>query len=469
MSSLSKEKMVAGAAWSTIGKVVAMLANFVVTTVIARALSPADCGIYFVALTTIVIVAGIGALGMDQVVVRFAGTAEARSDKAVMRQVIACCYGIVAIGAVVVALAFYALAPVMFRSVLSQPGLLAYAGILAAWVFFATLQRQEAETFRGLNDIRMTTLAGGMRNGGVLNALLVCVGLIVLWASGKLTLNSAMLTMLVASIVLVIYSAAILWRRLRPDGSSPTRTGEPVLNVRKAIHEGWPLGLSGFIVILNNMGSTWLASPLDTANHVALFGVAQRVMQVLIAPMMIVNAILPPIVAELHANGSERRLERVVQAVGGLVLLPSLVVLAILVVAGRPILGAVFGSYYEAAYPILVLVCIGQTMNIATGAWQIVLPMTGNKHRMLTSSVIAVVTQLVLGLILGSKAGFGLGVLGVAIAYCASITITNLAGMVLVHRKLGVWTYASLNWRTVRDAYGMLAQRVNRKLAVQRS
>jgi Na+-driven multidrug efflux pump len=87
---------------------------------------------------------------------------------------------------------------------------------------------------------------------------------------------------------------------------------------------------------------------------------------------------------------------------------------------------------------------------------------------MLTSSLVAVATQLLLGLVLGAKWGFGLGVLGVAIAYCASITITNLIGMVLVHRKLQLWTFASLNWRTVVDAFEMLRARVGRKIAVSR-
>jgi len=455
-----------GALWAGVGRLFSMCSSFLATLVIARAVVPADYGIYFVALTTSMIMAGVGTLGLDQVVVRFSATPMSLGDKAGVRHVVGLCLGIVTISALVVSAVFLLFGRWAFTSVLGMPGLAVYSGMMAAWILSSTLQRQLTETFRGLNDIRMATLFGGLRTGGILNAAIICVVMVSLWASGHLTLFTSLLTMLAASVTVVAIAATTLWMRLRgtDPGSRPRLAPPPALGFKTAIHEGWPLGLAGFIVILNNLGSAWLASPLDTASHVALLGVAQRVMQLLIAPMSVVNAILPPIIAELHGAAKLQRLEYVIKSIGGLLLVPSLLLLGLLVVAGRPLLHLFFGAYYEAAYPVLILLCAGQTINIATGAWQIVLPMTGSKHQLLTSSVIAVCTQFGLGLALGYR----MGVLGVAIGYCASIIITNIAGMLLVHRKLGIWTYASLNWHTFREAFEMIMARVTRKLAWQR-
>ena len=464
VSSLTKEKMVAGALWAGAGRLISIAGNIVATMVLARAISASDYAVYFVGLTTIVIVSSIGSLGMDQVVVRFVAIPASRGDPAGIRQVVARCLGIVAFGALLVSAAFQLLGPFFFISILRMPGLVVYTGMLAASIFFAILQRQLAETFRALNDIRMATLSGGMRNGGALNAVIICVAMVALWVDGQLTLFTSLLTMLGASVAIVAMSAFVLWKRLRSREPRQLATTAPILGLSVAIHEGWPLGLAAFIVALNSLGSVWLASPLDTASHVALFAMAQRVVLFLIAPMIIINAILPPIVAELHSAGQLPRMERVIKSIGGLVLLPSLLLFGLLVFAGRPILQLMFGAYYEAAYPVMILLSAGQAMNIATGAWQIVLPMTGSKHQLLISSVIAVVTQFALGLGLG----YFYGVLGVAIGCCASIIITNLAGMLMVRRKLGIWTYASLNWHTVREAAGTITARITHKLAWQR-
>jgi len=203
---------------------------------------------------------------------------------------------------------------------------------------------------------------------------------------------------------------------------------------------------------------------MDTTDHVALYAVAQRMMLLLVGPMIIGNAVLPPVVAQLHSSNHLKRLERVIRSISGLILLPSLILMAILVFKGRIILNDMFGAYYSEAYPLLIVLCAGQTLNIATGAWQTVMPMTGNKRQMLITSAIALTTQLSLGLILGRS----YGVMGVAIGFAASIVITNLTGMLFVHQRLGIWTFASLDLKTLKEAIGLVVGRFSRKTALQR-
>jgi O-antigen/teichoic acid export membrane protein len=460
-----KEKMFGGVLWSGAGKIVSMAANFVITLVLARALAPTDYGTYFVALTTIVIVASVGTLGMDQIVVRFAATKVAANDLAGARQVATRCLGIVLIGTVATCAIFLLLGPAFFRNVLDMPRLATCLGVLGAWLLFATLQRQLAETFRGLNDIRRATLFGGVRNSGIVNAALACVGMLVAWVGGFLNLLTALLIMMGASVIVVTVASITLWKCLRHSPSADGIVEVQSLATDLALREGWPLWLATLVAVLNSVGSGWLAGALDTSAHVALFGVAQRFVLLLLAPMVVINAVLPPIVSQLHASMQFARLEKIVRSIGGLLLLPMLGVLALLVVGGKPLLHVLFGAYYENAYAMLLILCLGQVVNIATGAWQIVLPMTGQRHQMLAASGVSVIVQFVLGVVLGHW----FGVLGVAIAFCASTVITNLLGVVLVYRQLGIWTYATVNRRAVQDVNGMILARLSRRTAWQKS
>lgn len=458
MTTALKDRMLSGALWAGAGKILSMAGSFLMTLALARALAPADYGSFFVALNTIVVLATVSTLGLDRVVVRFVAVRMGRQDAAGMRQVIWRCLGLVAAGGLTAAVAFRLLASAPVVSILQMPVLAGYLGLLAAWILTASLQRQLGETFRGLNDIRLATLFGGVRNSGILNSVLGAAAMLLLWANGDLTLFSALMVRLVTSILIVVAASTALWLRLRREhGRAPAAYS---WGSKTALREGWPLWFAGLVVVFNSQGVAWLASAFDTADQVALFGVAQRFALLLIAPTVMINAVLPPVIAQLHSEHQLLRLQHIVRSFSGLILLPALALLLVLVPAGAPLLRTLFGAHYEASYPILLLLCAGQVVNIATGAWQIVMPMTGTKQQLLVNSLISMLVLLVLGTILGSMAG----VLGVSAAYCASMVTTNLIGAFLVRQKLGIWTFASLNLRTLQDARDLVEARLRRRM-----
>jgi O-antigen/teichoic acid export membrane protein len=459
MSQELKRSMVDGGLWTTAGRVVAIAAAFVLNLALARALSPADYGVYFVVLSTMVILATVATAGMDQVVVRFVSACRAMSDRAGMRTVIVRCFGIVLAMTLVVCSAFWQLTPWFFAQVMNMPAVIVLGGLMVAWLFFSTLQRLLAETFRGLNDIRCATLFGGFRNNGILISLITCGGSLALWAAGAMTLEAAFVLTVCASVFVVAVAAWTLWRRLRlMGGEAPSTTQLTGWNIARALHEAWPLWLASMIAILRLQSSSWFAAAFDIATQVALFAIAQRFVSLLTAPLTIVNTLLPPVVAELHTRGEIRRMERVVQAVGGLAALPCLVLLALVVLAGRPILGVLFGQHYEAAYPLLVVLCIGQVANIATGAWQVVLPMTGHRQQMLRVGIAAGAVQLASCF----AGGWYAGVLGVAIGASAGAVAGNLLGMMTVRRHLSIWTFVSVRRAVLSEALALLGSRMAR-------
>lgn len=453
-----KQDMVDGGLWTASGRIVAILGGFVLNLVLARTLSPADYGVYFVVLSTMIILATVGTAGMDQVVVRFAAAHRAVGDWGAVRAVILRCLVMVLGATALVCLAFYPLVPWFFADVMKMPAAVGLAGLMVLWLFFSTVQRQLAETFRGLSDIRLATLFGGFRNNGILISLLTCAISLLLWWMGAMSLRAAFAMTVIASLLVVLVAGWALWRRLGTFEQSGSAAAPARWSAGTALQEGWPLWVVGLIAVLRAQSNGWFAAGFDSADQVALFAIAQRFVLLLTAPLAIVNALLPPVVAGLYARAETARLQSVVQAVGGLASLPCVLIMALLVVAGRPTLGALFGAHYEAAYPMLVVLCVGQVANILTGSWQIVLPMTGHRKQMLRVSMSAAVVQLA-GTVAG---GYALGAIGVALGSSIGAVFGNLLGVATVRRHLGIWTFISLRRSVLTDAVALLASRAAR-------
>lgn len=463
MSQLT-DKLANGTLWAGAGRVVAMICSFVVTLLLARALPPSDYGAYFVAVSTIVILTAVGTMGMDQVVVRFASACSGVTSLHALRRVMLVCLAITLIGSVIAAIILASVGEYFFSSTVPMPAILPVLWIVVAWLFFATLQLQLAESFRGVNDIRLATLFGGVRSNGIINSVLACFVIACLWELGLLNLETALLTALGTSVVVVTVASTQMHKLIRPcNNECETYQGDhhARFSVHTAMYEGWPLWFAVLLNVLNAMGSTWLAGAFDTPSHVALFGVAQRVILLLIAPMQIVNAVLPPMVAKFHAAQDMSSAGRLVRMAAGVVLLPSIIVFTIMFLVGRTLLVAVFGSYYAGSYLLFLVLGVGQLINLGTGAWQIVLPMTGSRKQMLAVSVFSVLIQTGIGIYLGSR----FGVMGIAVAYAIAMVITNLVGMCAVRVSLGVWTFATFNRQSARILNGYVRVAFARVLA----
>lgn len=449
-----KHKIFHGVLWAGGAQVLSMGCSFLLTIVLARGLPPHDYGLYFIALNTVAILVNVGNLGMDRTAVRLASVRIVEGDWQGLRRVLLVCFLAVLVGSSLLTACFFFGAGGILEHALNAPGLIPVMGAVALWLFFATLQGQLTESFRGLNDIRLASIFGGVRSNGIATAVLVCGGMAILAFAGELTLARALWVMVAVAAAVVLVGLGALRaavRRLGASEQSPVPR-QPRWEVMRVFREAWPFWLAMIVMALRSQGGAWLAGGFDTPKHVALYGVAQRLQLLLAAPLIIGNAVLPPIIAQLHAAGQMPRLERVIRSVSGLILLPEIALTLMLFAFGDVILGKLFGQFYMAAFPLLLVLCAGQLLNIATGAWQMVLPMTGNQRLLLLTSAIALVIQVGLGVILGSQ----YGVMGIAVSVAAGMAASNMVGVLLVRRSLGIWTYASLDRAMIGDAVAMV-------------
>ena len=98
-------------------------------------------------------------------------------------------------------------------------------------------------------------------------------------------------------------------------------------------------------------------------------------------PLQITNLVLPPIIAEMYAQGRTGTLERALRNFSTLSGVLSLLVLIVFMLLGGPILGVVYGSGYQSAA--MVLLSAGKLAAVWAGSCGAVLQFTGHQRWML--------------------------------------------------------------------------------------
>lgn len=67
-------------------------------------------------------------------------------------------------------------------------------------------------------------------------------------------------------------------------------------------------------------------------------------------PLIIVNSVTSPMIAELYSKKLLVELERTLRTIATLASIPSIIIFLIFVIFGRPILLFLFGLYYQTGY-----------------------------------------------------------------------------------------------------------------------
>jgi O-antigen/teichoic acid export membrane protein len=292
------------------------------------------------------------------------------------------------------------------------------------------------ETLRGLQRFDLAT---------VFDALLVDVlwatafGLLFVFGAGigagaAVGISAALTT-------LVMGAAGLLVRR-----QVRTLHGEGRVGFREVADIAWPSLVTNVAIYFLGTGIDLLVlGAFRPAQEVALYGSATRLVTLVATPLWILRGVMPPLIAELHAQGHRTELERTLRAGATLAGLPSLLILLAFVGFGRPVLGILYGPFYEQAAAVLVILSLGRLVAVVAGPSGITLMMTGHQRAMMVLTVATGVLSVVGGIIAAPR----WGATGVAVSTFAMAVVQNGMQVVLARRLVGVWTHIELSPRAL--------------------
>jgi len=447
--SLLKRRLFSGSAWAFGGKIGGATIGVVTNGLLARLLSPQEFGAYFLAISVVSLGAVIGSLGLAKPAVRFVAEGMGLNRSGRVRRAIYTVLGLGVLGALVVGLAYLlVVGELVGRYLFDSSVLVAVTGLMAGWMAMAVVQELIAETFRGFHDFRMATLLGSLASGGKSGALvmrgLLLACLVLLWLKGGETdLKTIMLVSLGSGSVSALLSVWLLRSRTSSLG---LQGAENPLSPKQVLHVSLPILAIELTAFVLQSSDIWILGALRSQEEVALYSAAARLVALVAMPLLMVNLVLPPIIAELYAQGKTSKLERTIRTFSTVAGVPSMLVLTVFILLGEPILGLVYGDYYRSAVAVLVLLSAAKVAAVWSGSCGLVLQMTNHQASMLRVSILTSPFFLVGALFAAQRYG-PVGVAGVAAA------ITSLQNVILVlvaKKKTGMWTHVTFSLSQLR-------------------
>ncbi|MEZ5541454.1 MAG: oligosaccharide flippase family protein [Pseudomonadota bacterium] len=445
-------RVLSGGIWMLGSRGIQATCGMLVSMLLARLLTPADLGTYFILASIALLGSTLAQFGTHHSVVKLVAGGLAQGDEAGVRRALRSVLLIVICGCAIIAGGYLAgagrwLAVHVFRS--DSVALL--TGLTAVWIVLRTGQMLLSKVFRGFHDLRHAAMYEGAQT-----QLLTVLALLALWlALDTTTLARAVQATLAALLITLLSGAWLLWRR-HWSRLAPAQG----LALGPALRLSAPLFVSSAALLALGEMHLWILGARSAPDQVALYGAGYRLVLLVSLPLTLVNNVIPPMVAELFTTQRRNELERLMRTTASMIALPALLLLALLLVFAGGILTLVYGDFYRAAAPVLAILAVGQAINVWTGSPGVLLSMSDQQGMLMRASVGGGMVGLVITLALARD----FGATGVAIGYAGGLALQNVAMAWIARRRLGIRTYAGPGH--LRDAWywlrGELARRAVR-------
>jgi O-antigen/teichoic acid export membrane protein len=443
-----KRRLLSGSIWAVAGRFGGAMVGILIASLLTFVISPKEVGAYNLALSIVSFGALLGALGLPKTVVRLVAENMGLNRSGRARRVIYTVLGLGIVGTLLTSLAYYlVIGDLIERRLLDSPLLVGLTGLIAGWIAIAIVQEITAETFRGFHDIRWATLLGGLATGGksgglIMKVLLLGVLALLVVKGAGVDLRTVMLVSIGAGSVSVVLSCWLLYGKVSSLGSKATEE-EPV-STKEVLDDAVPflaIAMSAFVL---QAADIWILGALDSTRAVAVYANASKLVTFVVMPLLVVNLVMPPIVAEMYAQGNTARLERTLRAFSTLAGVPSLLVLVGFMLLGGPILGLVYNQDIyssDTAWLVLLILSAAKLVAVWSGSCGLVLQFTRHQASMLRVSLLTSPLFFVLAI----PATMRYGPIGVAAAAALTTSLQNVIMVLLAKRKTGMWTHVSFS------------------------
>ncbi|MBI5787741.1 MAG: oligosaccharide flippase family protein [Candidatus Schekmanbacteria bacterium] len=424
-----KKNILAKGGWVLSARISIAVSNLLVNALLTRLLTPDEVGAYFLTFSLVSVATLIAQLGLCPTVVKIVAEALALNNSARARAAVKAVFLYGTIGALAVAgILSLGLGQWLAYRVFNSSIMAGIIQLAVFWIILLAYQNLTAESFRSFHDIRNASIYGGMATSIITTGLfaILCVLKIKMDLAKVLTLTISALS------ISLIIAGMLIYRKIRqfaPGGQIPA---DDIFAV------AGPMLVNSVTAFALTQADIWVLGAFRPQSEVAVYGAAFRLVTMINLPLIIINGVVPPLIAQMYAQGRKKELESTLRAASSLALIASLTAFSIYLLGGRPFLELVYGKYYRDGAIILWILSLGQIVSVACGSCGFTLTMTGHQNKIvrltLTSFVILVISALILVKPFGA--------VGVAIASAATIALQNLMALAFAKKYTGMWTHA---------------------------
>ncbi len=420
-------RLISGSAWAFAGRVLTAITGLLANALVTRVLPPADVGAYFLLVSLVAFAVLVAQLGMQRGIVRLVAESLASHDLGRAHSVVIQVIRVGLLASIVVAGVVWLNRRNIGEGLFHSRVITDVMWLGALWIVARAILGLIAEGFRGFHDIRLATLFNGLAS----NAILVLLLYLCLSGYFPQNLSTVVICTLAAILISLAVAAGLMFRLFGNAGSR-----HPIAS-RRLMEVGLPLLVTSLMIFLLGQVDLWIVGAYRPESEVAIYGAATRLVQLVTMPLMIVNAVLPPIIADLYSRNQTAQLEKLLRGMAALAGIPAAAALTLLVTTAPYLLGLVYGDFYRGAATPVILISFGQLVNVWAGSGILVLMMTENQSSLMKITV-AFTALLIGGDLLAAPA---YGVDGVAAVSAAVVSGQALCILFVVRRATGMWTH----------------------------
>jgi O-antigen/teichoic acid export membrane protein len=432
---LIRERLLRGSGWVLLGTAGATILGTAATGLIAHVLGKNSFGVYSLGFSIATIGGTLSQLGMERAVVRLVAAALGTELPGRARKTLRLVFTSALIGSAFLALLLvFGLGDFLATTLFHSEALAQVMQFVAIWVIAAAFQSLLAESFRAFQRFWLATLFNGL----LFDVVAVFVFGWLYFQHRHITVANAILLTVGAITVSCVVAGVLLARRYA------TLHGPGDIRFRELFDVAWPLlGFNMATFLVGTGVDLWVVGSLASKGDVALYAAASKLVFYVGTAFIIASQVVPPIIAELWAQGKKQQLEKALREVATLAGLPALIVLGVFVFAGSWVMTVVYGPAFSAGAGVLAILSTARLVAVVTGNSGVALQMTGYQRTMFYLTIFTGVCSLAAEIIFGRM----YGLIGVAWSTAAAQAMQNLLQLGFAKRKLGIWTQAELSLR----------------------
>lgn len=430
----ARAPFIKSAAWSLAGRTVGITGAFVVGLCLARVMDPADLGAFFALQTTAIFLATIARGGLQQPIVKAVAEAQSSGEHGRAGKTLAfALLVVVMLGCVLIPLLYLGgldwAAKLLLDNALTGEVKVA----LCVWIGFMALQTPIAEALRGLSRIGAAVLTDGTLPTVVLAIYLTASILL----RRHLELAEAINAFSLATLLGVLWGAVSLYGSRRLLIGKGRLDGAAFLDMAR----------STFFINLSTLvfssASIWICSGLLSQESTALYGVGSRLASLTTIPLLVMNMAVQPYIVGLLSESKREELEGLLRTSTLVACLPSAAAVIVFAFFGSEALGFLYGATYSDAAGVLLILTLGNFVNVITGSCGQVLIYSGHTRRFLSFTLGSGLTSVTLS----SGLALWFGVNGAAIGQLIGISVLSAMAWNYARSVVGIRTHPGFDKR----------------------
>ena len=415
--------------WATAASLTLKVAHGVlavlVSILLARWLGKESFGVYAFALATMSIVAVPLQYGLSVLLTREVSSHKASARWNLLRGVVRRANQLVfGLWAVVLLAAVGILYLLSARIPAEQHAAHVWAFLLLLFVALGNLRRA---TLQGLKRV-----VQGQVPELLIQPLIIILLLAVFYRAMAPSAPRAMIITCVAALIAYIVGALMLHRAM----PAQAKASVPQFQTGKWLSSLGPLALIAVVSSLGGQIDVVLIGILADKSDVANYRVAFALASVVIIALSAVAAVVAPYVTHYYELGNRVRVQSLMTKATWGITGMAIPISVVFFIFGGSILELLYGVEYGTAYLPLVILCVCQLFNAATGNVAMLLNMTGHERQVLGVVSVSFGLNLIMHLLLIPR----WGATGAATATAATTILMNSALCWRAWKVLGVNT-----------------------------